>query len=288
MGFLYKLVDKKEIEFANQGKISLSRPIFEFKGSEGKFINFAKRVYDKYNEQGLNIKPSEKDLEEIKEWIDVFKSTYGKGWSDEHIVSESMIIFCGIMQGFCGYFTTIDLTDSNNLESYLQKNELKDKIGVLKLDDSIFEHHHWRTDDLEEAFKPFDDDPHNLLDYNGFTHPTTIVYNSRYDKYDELLKIYNRDEVRHAHIWFNNLSKKYEWQQEKRIIFLVSSLEKNSSRIGCDRVYSYHKKIESYEELVYCNLIDAIYYCQKGPRFVYLNVGKNKLSLTKIDEIIKN
>lgn len=53
MGFLYKLVDEKEIEFAKDGLISLSHPIFQFKGSEGKFINFAKRIYDKYtNNQG--------------------------------------------------------------------------------------------------------------------------------------------------------------------------------------------------------------------------------------------
>lgn len=67
MGFLYKLVDEKEIEFANDGLISLSHPIFQFKGSEGKFINFAKRIYDKYTKQGQKIKPSPKDLDEIHE-----------------------------------------------------------------------------------------------------------------------------------------------------------------------------------------------------------------------------
>ena len=46
MGFLYKLVDEKEIEFANDGLISLAHPIFQFKGSEGKFINFAKALYE--------------------------------------------------------------------------------------------------------------------------------------------------------------------------------------------------------------------------------------------------
>ena len=109
MGYLYKLVDKKEIELANEGIISLSHPIFEFKGSEGKFINFAKRVYDKYINNGINIKPSQVDLNEIKEWINVYKSTLGEGFRDEDIDSESMIIFCGIMHGFCGYFTIINL-----------------------------------------------------------------------------------------------------------------------------------------------------------------------------------
>lgn len=126
MGFLYKLVDEKEIEFAKDGLISLSHPIFQFKGSEGKFINFAKRIYDKYtNNQGKKIKPSPKDLDEIHEWIEVYKSTYGKGWHDEDIISESMIIFCGIMQGFCGYFTTIDLFDKKKLKSYLKKSKVQ-------------------------------------------------------------------------------------------------------------------------------------------------------------------
>ena len=286
MGFLYKLVDEKEIEFAKDGLISLSHPIFQFKGSEGKFINFAKRIYDKYTKQEKKIKPSPKDLDEIHEWIEVYKSTYGKGWHDEDIISESMIIFCGIMQGFCGYFTTIDLFDKKKLKSYLKKSKgsFKEKIGVLSLDDSIFEHyHHWRTSNLEMAFTPFAGDSNDLQDYNGFTHPTDIVYNTHYDDYNELLKIYNGNEVRHAHNWFNNLSAEYAWQQEKRIIFLVRSLEKNCSRTGCACVYNYHKEIESYEEKVYCNIIDAIDYCQKGPRFVYLNVGKDKLWVRRFE-----
>lgn len=279
MGYLYKLVDEKEIKLAKEGKISLSHPIFEFKGSEGKFINFAKRIYDKYKVKGLNIKPSPADLQEIKEWIDLYKSTFGDGFKDEDIVSESMIIFCGIMQGFCGYFTTINLFEKNNLRSFLEKNKLKNKTSILRLDDSIFKYHHWRTSDLKEAFSPFKGDSNDLQEYNGFTHPIDIIYNAHYDDYKELLKIYNKDEIRYAHNWFNNLSKEYEWQQEKRIIFLVRSLEKNSFRTGCNRVYNYGKVIESYQELVYCKLVDAIDYCQKGPRFVYLNVGKDKLSL---------
>lgn len=287
MGFLYKLVDKKEIEFANEGLISLSHPIFEFKGSEGKFINFAKRIYAKYKKRGLNLNPSKTDLNEIKEWIEAYSTTYGKGWSDEHINSESMIIFCGIMQGFCGYFTTIDLLDSNKLNSYCSKSRLKGKEAVLRLDDTIFEYyHHWRTSDLQKPFCPFDGDPSDLQDYNGYTHPTKIVYNAHFDDYKELLKIYNRDEVRHSSNWFNNLSDIYEWQQEERIIFLLESLEKNSSRIGCDSVFK--RPINNYEELVYCKIVDAIDYCEKGPRFIYLNVGRDNLKLLNINEILKN
>ena len=60
MSFLYKLVDEKEKDMALDGVLSLSHPIFEFKGSEGKFIKFAHRIYEKYNSKGLAIKPWEK------------------------------------------------------------------------------------------------------------------------------------------------------------------------------------------------------------------------------------
>lgn len=53
MSFLYKLVDEKEKKMALDGVLSLSHPIFEFKGSEGKFINFAHRIYEKYNSKGI-------------------------------------------------------------------------------------------------------------------------------------------------------------------------------------------------------------------------------------------
>lgn len=71
MGYLYKLVDEQGAENAKKILITLSHPIFEFKGSEGKFINFAKRIYDRYQKKGLGIKPTEKDLEDIKKWIDI-------------------------------------------------------------------------------------------------------------------------------------------------------------------------------------------------------------------------
>ena len=71
MSFLYKLVDEKEKDMALNGVLSLSHPIFEFQGSEGKFINFAHRIYKKYNSKGLAIKPSKKDLEDLKEWIEI-------------------------------------------------------------------------------------------------------------------------------------------------------------------------------------------------------------------------
>lgn len=285
MGFLYKLIDEKELGFAKDGKISFSHPIFAFTNSEGNFIKFAKSIYKEYIKQGLQVKPRDEDLKEITEWINTYKATYGDDFKDQDIISESMIIFCGIMQGYCGYFTTIDLFDKEELTSYLTKNKLKDKEYVLKLDESVFVNNHWRTSNLDEPFKPFYGNSDDLKDFNGFSHPIDIVYNANYDEYKELLKIYNSDELRHTHNWFNNLSQEFEWQKEKRIIFLLRSLEKNSSRIGCDRVYQYHEKNEDYVKQVYCNIIDAIDYCHKGPRYISLKVGLDKLEWQSIDKL---
>ena len=286
MGFLYKLIDNKELKFAKEGKISFSHPIFAFTNSEGNFIKFAKSIYKEYKKHGLDINPRDEDLNEISKWINIYKTTYGDDFEDQDIISESMIIFCGIMQGYCGYFTTVDLFDKEQLTSYLSKNKLKEKKYVLKLDESVFENNHWRSSDLNEPFIPCGGDSNDLRGFNGFAHPIDIVYNAKYDNYNELLKIYNSDELRHAHNWFNNLSQQFEWQKEKRIIFLLRSLEKNSSRIGCDSVYQCQEKNEDYVKQVYCNIIDAIDYCHKGPKYIYLNVGINNLECKSIEELL--
>ena len=62
MGYIYKLIDDKELQYAQNGIISLSHPIFEFKGTEGNFINFAKRIYDRYLKRDLEIKPTDADI----------------------------------------------------------------------------------------------------------------------------------------------------------------------------------------------------------------------------------
>lgn len=285
MNYLYKLVDEEEAKLANEGIISFSHPIFEFKGSEGMFINFAKRIYDKYSRQGKDIVPSPTDLEDIKEWVDAYKLSGGGECSDKDIISDSMIIFCGIMQGFCGYFTAINIFEKDKLSCFLQKSKLKDKTSVLQIDYSIFEcYQHWRTLDLKEPFCPFEGDSDDLQNFNGFIHTLPISYKENFNDYNELLKIFNANSVRRASNWFNHLSKKYEWQQEIRLIFLLRSLEKNSSRIGCKRVYN--KMSNGVEDQIYCNIVDAIDYCQTGPRFIYLDVGKDKLQLRRIDEII--
>lgn len=287
MGYIYKLIDEKELQYAQDGVFSLSHPIFEFKGTEGKFINFAKRIYDRYLKIGLEIKPTDADIQEITQWFNIFKSTYPIKVEDKDILSESIIVFCGIVQGFCGYFSKINLFDKEQLICFLEKNKLRDKKYVLELDDSVFENHHWRTDDLNKPFTPFHSDSNDFYDYNGFTHPTDIVYNANYDDYTELLKIYNGDEIRSSHNWFNNLSKEFEWQEEERIIFLLQSLEKNCIRIGCDHVYHDASGTSSNAENVYRNMVDAIDYCEKGPRYVYLKVGTDYLKWISIEGILK-
>lgn len=279
MGFLYKLVDFEGLMDAKNGIIVLSHPIFEFKGSEGMFINFAKRIYDKYKLKGLNIKPSNKDLEEIRDWCITFKKTYGSDFEECYIGSESTIIFCGIMHGFCGYFTKSDLENEQIKNDFVSKCKLKDKVAIIRIDEKVFEHRHWRSQKVEGLYERFFGNPYDLSGFNGFMHPIDIVYNSNYDKYDELLRIYNSDALRHGANWFNNLSSEYEWQNEKRLIFFLNSLEPNSSRIGCKSVYEPTKECISWEEKVYGYVVDAIDWCCKGPRFIKLKLDNNEVEI---------
>ena len=276
MGYLYKLIDKKGFEDSKKGIISLSHPIFEFKGSEGKFINFAKRIYDKYKKNGLNIEPSETDLKEIKEWCSIYKKTYSEKlgeFNDSDIKSESMIIFCGIMQCFCGYFTTENLDDEQTRKNYISKSELKDKIAYIKIDENILNHSHWRSKNVDGEYEQFCGFPDDYHDYNGFLHLLTITYSEKYNDYNELLKIYNNDKLRYSSTWFDILPQKYSWQKEKRLLFSLRSFEPNSSRTGCETVYKSKKQVSSWEEVVYGKIVDAIHYCINGPRFIYLRLN---------------
>ncbi len=279
MGYLYKLVDDAGLNDARNGVICLSHPIFEFKGSEGKFINFAKRIYDKYEKKGLKIKPSTRDLEEIEEWCKTYKNTYGPGFNDCDIHSESMIIFCGIIQGFCGYFTKSDLSIKEIRDEFINKCNLKGKVAIIRINENVFSHKHWRSKNSDGEYIKYYGDKDNCRDFNGFLHPIDIVYTDKFDDYNELLKIYNSDEVRHASAWFNNLSSEYEWQNEKRLIFLMRSLAPNSSRIGCDSVYKFEKNEISWTERVYGNMVDAIDWCNKGPRFVKLKLKPSEIEI---------
>lgn len=283
MGYLYKLVDKKGLDDAKKNIISLSHPIFEFKGSEGKFINFAKKIYDNYKKQGLKIEPKPKDLLDIKKWYSIYKKTYGNEFDDQDIKSESMIIFCGIMQGFCGYFTTVDLFDKLIRDNYLSKCKLKNKIAVIRIDEKVFDHLHWRSTKVEGEYIKYNGSPDDCKDFNGFMHITNIIYNENFDDYNELLKAFNSNEIRHASTWFNILSKDFEWQKEKRLIFLLRSLEPNSSRIGCDVVYKPQNPHSSWEEVVYGKIVDAIDYCVKGPRYISLKLDDGDIKILNLE-----
>ena len=286
--FLYKLVDLESMDMAKDGILSFSHPIFQYKGSEGRFINFAKRIYDKYEKNGLKIKPSDKDLVDIREWITTYKATYGKGFRDVDIISESKIIFCGIMQGFCGYFTTKNLFNERIFLKYRNIIKTSNKVGVIRIDSSLFQTIHWRTEELCEPFIPFKGNSNDLCGYNGFVHPTKVVYSNNTKSYKKLLSIFNKNNIRHAEIWFNVLPKEYKWQKEYRIIFLLNSLKKNSSTTGSDRVYYLDKNNYSWEEIVYCNIVDAIHYCKKGPSKIFLDIGKENIKTQYIDDITKS
>lgn len=43
----------------------------------------------------------------------------------------------------------------------------------------------------------------------------------------------------------------------------------------------------SWEEVVYCNIVDAIDYYNKGPRYVYLQVDKKYISYVPFENILK-
>lgn len=284
--YIYKLVDKKEVEFAQGGLISLSRPIFEFKGSEGKIVNFVKRINEKFLKNGLKINPSETDLAEIKEWNYIYKETYGKDFEDQDILSESMIMFCGIIQAYCGYFTNTNLFNRRNLKSYLKHNCLKEKIGVIRLDFSHFISARWKTDDINSRFSVFVGDPYDMRGYDGYTHFIDITYTKQFDDYHYLLNKYNKDDVRKASTWFDNIDRKYKWQNEKRVILLLESLNKNSRTRGSFCAYTYPKGIETFEEAVYKNVVDALHYCNKSPKYVYLNVDKF-ITFKSFEEILE-
>jgi len=290
MGYIYKLIDEKEKEASKNGMISLSHPIFEFKGSEGEIINFAKRIYDRYKKKGDSITPSKTDISEIRKWISTYKETFGPSFNDIDIHSESMIFFCVFMQHFCGYFTSVDLFDGKNLQSFLEKSKLSKKTYVLRIDDSILENaSHWRTMNLEDPFTLLKKDPNNFQGYNGYTHLIKISYIENYKDYHELLSKYNSDAetLRSSTYWFDNLSKKYEWQQEKRILFNLESFKKNCLTIGLNQKYNQTHVPTDYANSVFGYIVDAIEYCINGPRYVYLSIDKKDMCVRSKEEILK-
>ena len=277
MGNIYKLVDVIELNNAKNNVISFSRPSFEFKGSEGSILKFSKRIYKKYVKQGLNIKPSAKDLEDIRKWSDIFRQTYNDQIDDYDMITDSKIMFCLYMQSYCAYFTNVNLFDNDNRNNYLSKSKLKNKIAVIKINEEKLQHLHWRSKVVKGPYLKFEGDENHLLDFNCYLHRCNIKYLPNYNDYETLLKRYN-SKTRYLHTWFDLLSEEFLWQQEERLIITLNSFEKNASRLGCDKVYN-RTNSNSLEEKIYCNLIDAFYYGLNGPKYIDLQLDDGDIEI---------
>lgn len=278
MSYIYKLVDEERMEDAKKGIISLSRPLFEFKGSEGKIIEFAKSVDERFKKDGQQIEPTEKDLIEIAKWIESFRESYGE-LNDNDLNTDSQIMFCRIMSEYCGYFTSVDLDNPNVLKEFLKNNKLHDKIGYIGIDESVCEHLHWRSAKDDFMFEKCDDTDDSFIHLNGFLHLKDVVYSKDYENYNGILKEYNKDEVRTGFFWFMLQSDKFSYQKEKRLLFSVQSLDKNSSTIGCNSVYQSKNHSKNIETRIFENIVNALIYSKHGPEFVKLKFNRQDVSI---------
>lgn len=290
MTFLYKLLDETTTKLAKNGLISLSRPIFEFKNTEGKIIDFVKEINKKYKKSVLNAEPSPADFKEIKVWIEQYKSSYGPDWRDEDLKSEIMIFFATYMQTYCGYFTAINLFDPNNLKSFLKENRLRNKVSVLKIDCSpLNKINHWQTNDLNKPFRLFSGASNYLQGYNGFSEIKEVTYNQKFTCLSELLSEFNSKGFRTFCDRFIYLPTQFDWQSEIRLFLRLRSLRKNSSTLACPHAYCKFDNNEtiSNEELVYYNVIDAIHYYRNSPKYLQLDIGDQYMSIKSISDILK-
>jgi len=257
MDYIYKLVDARGIEDARKGIISLSRPLFEFKGSEGKIIEFSKSIYKRFLKEKMSIEPREEDMNEIRKWIKSYRESYGKINNDD-LNTDSKIMFCRIMSEYCGYFTSADLDNPNVLKEFLRNNKLHDKIGYIRIDERVYGHSHWRSIKDDFVFEKCDDTDESLIHLNGFLHSKDVVYSKDYEDYKGILKEYNNDEVRTGFCWFTLISDKFRYQKEKRLVFSLRSLDKNSSTIGCSSVYSSKDHNKNIETRIFENIVNAL------------------------------
>ncbi len=282
MGYLYKLVDNNGLENAKKNLISFSRPMFEFKGSEGKILKFSNRIYAKYSKKKLEVKPSKTDLKEIKKWIDTFKKTYGEELSDYDMDSESRIMFCLYMQTYCAYFTRENLFDDKIRNDFIEKFGLTDKVAVITINEDVLNHLHWHSTELCGSFTKFYGDSDCMSGFNGFLHLHAIEYTENYDDCKFLLERYNT-KVRRISSWFNLLSKTYEYQKEIRLIFTLNSFEPNSSTLAFEKVYHDYDD-DSIEFKIYKNLIAAFYYKDKlSPSFINLKLDSKDIEILMLE-----
>ena len=282
MGYIYKLVDENELNNAKKNIISFSRPIFEFMGSEGNILNFVKRISKKYNdkEKRLNIKPSAKDLDEIVNWMKIFKETYGDDLNDLDMITDSKIMFCLYMQTYCGYFTNVNLFNENVRREFLSKSRLKKKIAVIRIDEEKLNHLHWQSKKVEGPFIKFYGSDDSISDFNCYLHIFNVEYSQNFKDYETLLKRYNAN-VRYIHTWFDLLSKEYDWQNEKRLIITLNSFEINTAKRACNKAYS-RTSDNSLQYLLYCNLMDAIDYGCKGPKYINFQLDDGDIEILSL------
>lgn len=59
-------------------------------------------------------------------------------------------------------------------------------------------------------------------------------------------------------------------------------MEPNSSRIGCDTVYNPCNGYNSLEEVVYGNIVDAIHYCNNGPKYINLELKNDEIEILSL------
>ena len=270
MGYIYKLVDETELRLAQEGFLSLSRPIFSFKGSEDYFIKFAKDIYERYQKEGLTIVPKEKDLKEIRKSIEAYQFVF-QDIRDEDLRTDFMIIFCRIMSTYCGYFTKSNLDDPAVLDDYRKRSHLKDKIAYIRIDDETCLPTKWKCGNDTFAFEQNpNENPWSMQGYKGYLSLKNVEYSEKYNDYTTLLTAFKNDPDRSSRTWFTILKGAFSWQEEARIIFRLGSLEPNSRITGSPDAYSRKLKKPNLETQIFAKIVDAINYASKGPTYIYL------------------
>lgn len=285
MGYLYKLVDKTTLEMAQHGKLSLSRPIFEFKGSEGNIIHFAKKINNRLC-KNKSIEPTINDINEIKQWIEDYKSTQKETYSlqidDFDLISDSRILFYIVMSAYCGYFTKTNLDDLTTRSRFIQENDgLKNKIGYIRIEESCIPgQSRWRSAPKEFRYVRYDGDYNDVNNLNGFLHRFDVEYMEN-DSYAHL-KIFNGQQLRRVHYLFTLLDKKFAKQNETRLIFLPQSLEENLSTVAAP-IQEGDSGFDSLEERIFYIAVKTIEYCQKTcPKYIYLQLASQEIQMEKL------
>lgn len=279
MGYIYKLIDEQALLDAREGKISLSRPIFEFKGSEGNIVNFAKGIIKRFSETET-YDFTTKDREEIVKWLDAFRKSYSTDIEDEDIITEACIIFYGILSAYCGYFTKTNLSNSVIRKEFINSNPgLHNKVGYIKIDESFLpSQSHWRSLSDNYVYERFNGDVDDLSENNGFLHPIDVEYIDNSKDYYTHLRKFNNSDFREAHLWFTLIDNKYCNQNEKRLVFLLRSLKPNSCRIAAPS--KYNLKTDSIDEKIFGVMVDTIDYClNEGKEFIYLKLDKKNIEI---------